>query len=218
MSLLDQMKVQAQQALELNNKTVTLSADVFAQRNAKLKEIFDYWHEFSELIKVIQPDFPHTISLPNIGEMTGLKVLDTFSDSRHTLLNNQNFSDEIDHVSLHFTYKSPKCHAFTRELGYAALVKDVLWRYGISHTADDIKNDQARTVGVTFNIPWQIRGSIIVTALPSSKILNFALRNVGKLGEIDLDVPFDQVDRTFLDQLSQLLLGQENRFWKLVKF
>ena len=218
MSLFEKMKAQAQQALELNNKTVKLSADAFAQRNAKLKEIFDYWHEFSELIKVIQPDFPHPISLSGIGEMTGLKVVDTFADYRHTLLNNQDFSNEIDNVSLYFFYKSPQCYAFTRELGYAARVKDVLWRYGILHTAEDVKNDQARIVEVAFNIPWEVRGSVVVTALPNSKILHFVLKNIEKLGEIELDMPFEQVDSVFLDELSKLLLGQENRFWKSVKF
>lgn len=218
MSLFDQMKIQAQQALESNKNAVKLSAEAFAQRNAKLKEIFDYWHEFSELIKVIQPDFTLPMSLPGIGEMTGLKVVDTFSDYRHTLLNSQNFSDEINNVSLHFFYKAPQVFKFNRELGYATLAKDVLWRYGIVHTADDIKNDQARIVEVAFNIPWEVRGSIMVTALPNSKVLNFVLKNIAKLGEIELEMPFDQVDSTFLDELSKLLLGQENSFWKLVKF
>jgi len=33
-----------------------------------------------------------------------------------------------------------------------------------------------------------------------------------------LEMPFDQVDATFLDELSKLLLGQDNFFWKLAKF
>ncbi len=53
MSLFKKMK--AQQTLKLNNKTVKLSADTFAQRNTKLKDTFDYWHEFSKLNKGIQP-------------------------------------------------------------------------------------------------------------------------------------------------------------------
>jgi hypothetical protein len=218
MSLFDQMKTQAQKALELKSSKEKLSSEEFAQRNSKLRQIFDYWHEFSELIKVIQPNFDHPVSLPGIGEMSGLKVSDTFSDYRHALLGNQNFTDEIDNVSLYFFYKSPKRFKFTKEIGYADLVKDVLWRYGFVHSAEDIKNDQARIVEVAFNIPWEVRGSVTVTSLPNSRELNFVLKNVAKLGDATLVVSYDHVDTVFLDELSKLLLGNENRFWKLVKF
>lgn len=218
MSLFDQMKTQAQKALELKSSSEKLSAEEFAQRNAKLRAIFDYWHEFSELIKVIQPDFTHPILLPGIGEMSGFKVVDTFSDYRHSLLGNQNFADEINNVSLYFFYKAPQQFEFTKEIGYADLVKDVLWRYGFVHSTEDIKNEQARIVEVAFNIPWEVRGSVIVTSLPNSKVLNFVLKNIAKLGDVELEVPYDQVDTAFLDELSKLLLGQENSFWKLVKF
>lgn len=218
MSLFDQMKTQAQKALELKSTKEKLSSEEFAQRNNKLRQIFDYWHEFSELIKVIQPNFDHPVSLPGIGEMSGLRVADTFSDYRHALLGNQNFTDEIDNVSLYFSYKSPKRFTFIKEIGYADLVKDVLWRYGIIHVAEDIKNEQARIVEVAFNIPWEVRGSVIVTSLPNSKVLNFALKNVAKLGDVTLEVTYNQVDTVFLDELSKLLLGDENSFWKLVKF
>jgi hypothetical protein len=64
MNLFDQLKVQAHEALEEKHHIVALSAEAILQRNNKLKEIFDYWHEFSELIKVIEPDYEHSISLP----------------------------------------------------------------------------------------------------------------------------------------------------------
>ena len=218
MSLFDQMKTQAQQALELKSTTTKLSSEELAQRNAKLKQIFDYWHEFSELIKVIQPEFMHPIALPAIGEMHGLKLVDTFADYRHTVSGSQNFTDEINNASLYFFYKAPKQFNFTKEIGYADLVKDVLWRYGLVHTAEDIKNEQARIVEVVFNIPWEVRGSVIVTSLPNAKKLNFVLKNVAKLGDVELEVPYEQVDTVFLDELSKLLLGQKSQFWKLIKF
>ncbi|MDP2154162.1 MAG: hypothetical protein Q8J66_10960 [Methylotenera sp.] len=95
MSLLGQMKLQAQQSLEEKNNQVKLSADSLALRNAKLKEVFDYWREFSELIRVIEPDFTHVISLPSIGELSGLKVSEPFAEYRYRLLSNETFSDEI---------------------------------------------------------------------------------------------------------------------------
>lgn len=218
MSLFDQMKVQAQQALELNKNTETLSAEAFALRNAKLKEIFNYWREFSRLIQAIQPEYSHAILLPGIGDMTGLKVVDPFSDYRHVLIGNQNFSDEISNVSFFFFYQSSKAFEFKKEIGVSSRVKDMLWRYGIVHTSDDIKNEQARVIEVGFNIPWQVRGSVDVTSLPNSNILSFELKNIARLGEVALKMPFDQVGTVFLDELSKLLLGQENNFWKLAKF
>ena len=218
MSLFDQMKAQAQKTLEEEKNVVKLSAEALNQRNAKLKEIFDYWREFSELIKVIQPDFNHVMSLPGIGEMTGLKVVEPFSDYRHTLLSNQTITNEINNVTLFFFYKAPNNFKFQRELGIAARVKDVLWRYGILHTAEDLKNEQNRTVEVEFTIPWEVKGSVLVTALPNSEILHFSLKNIAKLGEMEVEMPFDQVNSAFLDELSKLLLGQESGFWKLAKF
>ena len=218
MSLFDQMKAQAQKTLEEEKNIVKLSAEALNQRNVKLKEIFDYWREFSELIKVIQPDFNHVMSLPGIGEMTGLKVVEPFSDYRHTLLSNQTITNEINNVTLFFFYKAPNNFKFQRELGIAARVKDVLWRYGILHTAEDLKNEQNRTVEVAFTIPWEVKGSVLVTALPNSEILHFSLKNIAKLGEMEVEMPFDQVNSAFLDELSKLLLGQESGFWKLAKF
>jgi hypothetical protein len=218
MSLFDQMKAQAQKTLEAEKNIVKLSADALNQRNAKLKEIFDYWREFSELTKVIQPDFNHAMTLPGIGDMTGLKVVEPFSDYRHTLLSNQTITNEINNVTLFFFYKAPRNFKFQRELGIAARVKDVLWRYGILHTAEDLKNEQNRTVEVAFTIPWEVKGTVLVTALPNSEILHFSLKNIAKLGEMEVEMPFDQVNSVFLDELSKLLLGQESGFWKLAKF
>jgi hypothetical protein len=86
------------------------------------------------------------------------------------------------------------------------------------HTAEDVKNEQGRAVAVSFTIPWQVKGSVFVTPLPDSNVLHFSLKNIAKLGEMELEMPFDQVDATFLDEFSKLLLGQENSFWKLAKF
>jgi hypothetical protein len=218
MSLLGQMKLQAQQALEDKSNQFKLSADSLALRNAKLKEVFNYWREFSELIRVIEPDFTHAISLPSIGELSGLKVCEPFAEYRYTLLSNETFSDDISHVSLFYFYKAPQVFKLERELGIAQRIKDVLWRYGIVHTAEDVKNEHARVAAVSFTIPWQVKGSIFVTPLPDSDVLHFSLKNISKLGEMELEMPFDQVNAMFLDELSKLLLGQESSFWKLAKF
>ena len=218
MSFLDEMKLQAQKALEEKNNTVKLSAETLSRRNAKLKQIFDYWREFSELTRVIQPDFNHVISLPSVGDMTGFKVVEPFSDYRHTMLSNQTMTDEINHVSLFFFYKAPHVFQLQKELGIATRVKDVLWRYGIVHTTEDIKNEQNRIYEIAFTIPWAVKGSVMVMALPHSEMLHFTLKNIFKLGEMELDMPYEQVDSIFLDELSKLILGQENRFWKLAKF
>ncbi|PPC94578.1 MAG: hypothetical protein CTY33_03215 [Methylotenera sp.] len=218
MSLFEQMKLQAQKTLEEKNHTDALSLETLEQRNAKLKEVFDYWREFSDLIKVIQPDFVHPITLPGIGEMSGLKVVEPFSDYRHTLSNNQTFTNEIGNVSLFFFYKSPKFFQFQKELGIAARVKDVLWRYGIIHTAEDIKNEQKRIVEIAFVIPWSVKGSVNVTPVPNSRMLHFSIKNIAKLGEMEIEMAFEEIDSVFLDELSKLILGQENRFWKIAKF
>lgn len=86
------------------------------------------------------------------------------------------------------------------------------------HHAEDIRNAQARAVEVAFDIPWQVKGSVLVTPLPDSEVLHFSLKNIGKVGEAELEMPFHLVDSIFLDELSKLLLGQDNSFWKLVKF
>ncbi len=218
MSLFDQMKAQAQQVLELNEIKDAVSAEAFARRNAKLKEIYNYWREFSDLIKVIQPEYLHQLSLPGVGDMSGLKVVDPFSDYRHTQLGNQSFSDEIDNVSFLYSYKSTKSFVIKKEIGIATRVRDALWRYGIVHTSDDVKNSQARVVEVAFNIPWQVRASVLVTSLPHSNVLNFELKNISRLGDVSLQMSFDEVNSTFMDELSKLMLGQVNNFWKLVKF
>jgi len=215
MSLLDQMKAKAQDALEEQNQNAKLSEETLAERNAKLKEIFDYWNEFAALTKVIEPDFPYPLSLPRVGEMDNLKVSDLFADYRYGTTVNYGFTDEIDHASLYFSYKSPdeKVFEFEREVGLAKRVEDELWRYGIVHKTDNVKNDQERTVGVAFNVPWLVKASVTVTVIPNSRVLHFDLKNVAKLGDVELDLPFDRVTSEFLDQLSMLLLGQENRFW-----
>ena len=219
MSLFDDLKIQAQKALEEQTTTAVLSAEEMRERNAKLKEIYEYWREFVELIKVIQPDFPEVINLPSIGDMTGLKILSPYSDYRLKAQVNQSFSDEIEYATIFFFYRAPQLFSFKKEVGAIAnRVKDLLWRYGIVHTAEGIKNEQERIVEIDFSIPWQVKGAVTVTPLPKSKALHFSLKNIGKLGETELEMPFDQIDTIFLDELSKLLLGQTNDFWRLAKF
>ncbi len=217
MSLLDDMKVQAAKALEHQQTATKLSAQVIADRNAKMRAIFHYWREFADMAKVIKPMLPHAIAIPRIGNMESLKVVDLFVDYRHALLSNQNFSDEIEHASLIFYYKAPSAFHFEREIGLAALVKDELWRYGILHTANDVKNERERTASILFNVPYEIRASLHVTQQNNSKLLQFALKNIAKLGDIDLEVAYDKVSTEFLDALSKLLMGQENNFWVLAR-
>jgi len=217
MSLLDQMKLQAHAVLEEKSSSTHLAAEELAQRNAKLKEIFAYWQEFADLLKVIQPDFAYPVALPLVGEMTGLKVVEPFADYRYEELANQNFTDEIKYVRLYFFYKAPDVFNIQREVGLAARVEDELWRYGVVHTSEELKNEQQRTVEVAFSVPWEIKGSVTVTPMPHSKALQFSLKNVAKLGEMELELPFDKVNSELLDELSKLILGQATTFWKLVK-
>jgi len=218
MSLLDQMKVQAQQVLEEKTSSSQLAAETLAERNAKLKDIFLYWQELADLIKVIQPDFTFPITLPLVGEMTGLKVVEPFADYRYEELANQRFTDEIKYVRLYFFYKAPQVFNIQRELGLAARVQDELWRYGVVHNSEEIKNEQQRVYEVAFSVPWEVKGSVTVTPVPNSKSLHFSLKNIGKLGEVDLEMEFDNLGSEFLDELAKLIMGQQNRFWKLVSF
>ena len=143
MSLFDELKIQAQKALEDQTAIAVLSADEMAARNAKLKQIYDYWREFVELIKVIQPHFSEPVTLPGIGDMSGFKITSPFSDYRVKSQVNQAFSDEIDYVSMFFFYRAEQAFSFKKEVGaLAQRVKDLLWRYGMTHTAEDIKNAQ----------------------------------------------------------------------------
>ena len=218
MSLLEQMKIQAQKALETKTHAEVLSAETLASRNAKMKQIFDYWREFSQLIKTIEPTFEHSMMLPNVGEMSGLKIVEPFSDYRNNELNHQEFSDEINHVSFHFFYKAPRKFKFKRELGIADRVKEVLWRYSIVNAQEEIKNEQNRVIEIEFTIPWAVKGSAIFTPLPNKPVLHIVIKNFAKLGDFVFEMPFEQVDSNFLDELCKLLMGHENQFWKLAKF
>lgn len=211
------MKIQAQHVLEEKSSATHLAAEELAQRNAKLKEIFSYWQEFSDLVKVIQPDFPYPIAVPLVGEMTGLKVVEPFADYRYEELANQSFTDEIKYVRLFFFYKSANVFNIQREVGFAARVEDELWRYGVTHTSETLKNEQQRVVEVAFNVPWEIKGSVTVTPIINSRSLHVSLKNISKLGEIDFELPFEKVSSVLLDELSKYILGQADNFWKLVR-
>ncbi|MBC7785875.1 MAG: hypothetical protein H7Z18_00060 [Methylophilaceae bacterium] len=177
-----------------------------------MRAIFYYWREFADMAKVIKPMLPHAISIPRVGNMESLKVVNLFVDYRHTLLSNQNFSGEIEHASLIFYYKASNAFYFEREIGLAALVKDELWRYGILHTAIDVKNEREKTASVLFNVPYEIRASLHVTQQNKSKLLQFALKNIAKPHDIDLEVAYDRVSTEFVDELSKLLMRQDNNF------
>ena len=218
MSLFEDLKIQAQKMLEPQSSSASISAEEMADRNVKLKETYHYWREFAELIKVIKPDFSDPIHLATIGDMTDMKISNPYSDYRLKTQMNQNFYDEIDYVTMYFFYKAPQEFSFKKEVGaLTTRVKDLLWRHGIVHTARELKNKLERVVEVDFNIPWQVKGSVTVTPLAQSRILHFSLKNIGKLGEVEFEIPFEKINIIFLDELSKLMMGQDNRFWKLVK-
>ena len=163
MSLFDDLKIQAQKALEAQTSTDILSAEELSERNAVLKKIYDYWREFVDLVKVIQPDFPHAISLPSIGDMSGLKVLGPFSDCRHKSQITQSIIDEIDYVTLYFFYRAPQAFSFKKEVGaLVTRVKDLLWRYRdrTFYLPGDIKIYRYNAFFIVFNIFGSVHNAI----------------------------------------------------------
>lgn len=217
MSLLDQMKRQAQDALEAQSANEKLSAETIGHRNRVLRDAFDYWREFSNLTNVIQPEFPYPMYIPRVGEMKKLKLIELFADFRYKVIGHHNFSDEIDYATLYFFYKSDEVLTFQRDIEVASLVEDELWRYGITHTTESVKNALQRMVAVDFNVPCAIKGSVTLSAVDDKPEFKMSVKNAGKLGEMEVFIPFQRVNETLLDELSKLIMGQDDQFWKTVR-
>lgn len=217
MSLLDQMKRQAQDALDAQEANAKLSAETIGHRNRVLRDAFDYWREFSNLTNVIQPEFPYGFQIPRVGEMKQLKLMELFADFRYKVIGHHNFSDEIDYATLYFFYKSDQVLTFQRDIEVASLVEDSLWRYGITHTTEHVKNELHRLVAVDFKVPCVIKGSVTLSVVEEKPEFKLHVKNAAKLGEMELFIPFQRVNEALLDELSKLIMGQDEQFWKTVR-
>jgi len=215
MGLLDELKLQAEQAKQQREDAANTAESDTQLINGKLDKIFHYFRVLADQLRVIEPPTDLIFPIHGVGDMSNLKLGNFSSDYRRKKEGN-NFSDIIDYVTLTFSYRSSQKFVIERQEHWQIeRLREYLGRYGFLFELEERKNQRGVVESGLFTIPWEVRTFIRVRGDEARRDITFVTRNVERLGEQEFIFDAERVDEALLDEFTRFMLGQPNKFRSL---
>jgi hypothetical protein len=215
MGLLDELKLQAEQAKQQREDASNAAENDSQLINGKLHKIFHYFRELAEQLEVIQPPTDLAFPVHGVGDMANLRLKNFSADYRRRI-DGYTFTDLIDYVTLTFSYSSPQKFVVDRQESWQAeRLREYLGRHSILFELEERKNPRGLLENAQFTIPWEVRTYIRVKGDEARRQIIFAMRNVERLGEQEFIFSAERVDDALLDEFVRFMLGQPNRLRSL---
>ena len=211
MSLLDDLKRQAEQlqnSPDPQDEARRLEAVYQERLRPRMHAIFRYLMEFTEQLKVVDPEVRHTYSLPGIGEAADLKqagyVLNTDStDQTKTIRLRCQCS--ADHEGVYAIRPKAQADA-TREFLDAQTMRYAEW---------PIRDSTQQIIGINFQLRVQVNIDFIFQVDVEQGMIRMITTNFDRFGDERWLVNPERIDDAWLDKLGHYLLRKHQNLHKL---
>jgi serine/threonine-protein kinase len=195
-----------------------LKSQAMARRNAEAQAILDldarfragyqFLLEFCREINEATPVYAGKHDLLFYGPCPTMFFHEATVNARMNRLDDRGkLKDVLDHVILSYYLTSP-------ETGRAAITpvelpkfKELLAAHEMKHDVQEVKNDFKQVIRAKVDFEFKFICSLTARANYTEQSIDITCRNIGPLGRTRYVVPAAELDVSFFEELSKLMLG-----------
>lgn len=214
-SLLSRLKQQAQ---TVQSTGVLRDADAELRAlhlSASLGAAFHYLNDLIKQLNIIKPVVPKEFVFPGNIVFAGMSWVEGAADFR--MLPTATEDRLYETMTARFRLSAPGQIQVERDtLGVEPLRKQ-LHDANIAFQLEERKNKRSQVESGLFTMPCEIRAGFLIKADYETDSLVLRTRNIDRFGMMEFRLQAGDLTQTALDELAQLMLGQESRFLKLFR-
>lgn len=206
MSLLDDLKQQADLARETQRSSEVNRDQTLQASHARMKTALQYWVEFVKAVNVINPEVSRTYFVEGSTQFANLTQCDYDVNSRRLTVAH---IDYIDSIELRFRCVSDE--KVTIEKDSNALItrlQEHLWLHGLRFELREIRKEGAYLERGIFTLFADVTVRLTIAADLENAQINLTVRNLDRLGEYVYAYDYDEFGTELMEEIGKAILGK----------
>lgn len=208
MGLLEELKREAEVIRRAQAAEGALRGEYLGQVEAAMIRSHRYFQEILKQLDVIRPGNPISFTIPHVGGLDGLRLAETFIDTRKKRINEGEYHDYIRFL---VTWAGEPPLVIERDMpGAIQRVRDALWASNLRFSEDDVRGPDGSIVKTVFTVPRRIVTEVTLRANHDECTIDVVARNLLRVGPDDFRVPANDVREPILEEFVQALMGRKS--------
>lgn len=213
-SLLDQLRQQAENRLDQENRATAERTAANEAIDRGLKQLFFYLHDLVQHLNILKPQIPRTYPLVDQRVLGPLAWREGFADYR---TQSQAAGALVELVSFSYGLTGPGELIIERDGPVAERFRSMLFDYGLQFTSKEFRNVRRYVERAEFQVQSELSVSTRWRADFATGSIVLETRNLERLGSLSYTIRPQAVDQALFEEFGRLVLGQPNRFRELAK-
>ena len=214
-NLLDRLKHKAQ---SVQNSTIQRNADEELKAlhlSTSLGAAFHYLNDLIKQLNIIKPEVPKEFGFASNIIFSGMSWVEGAADFR--MLPTATEDRLYETMTVRFRLAAARQLQVERDALGVEPLRKMLHDANITFQLEERKNKRSQIENGLFTIPCEVRAGFLIKADYEANDLILRTRNIDRFGMMEFRLQAGDLTQTTLDELAQLMLGQESRFLKLFR-
>ncbi|MEW6512567.1 MAG: hypothetical protein AB1443_01050 [Pseudomonadota bacterium] len=211
-SLLDRLKQQAQTVQRTSVKRDADEELRAFQLSASLGAGFHYLNDLIKQLNIIKPAVPKEFVFAGSIGFSGMSWVEGAADFR--MLPTATEDRLYETMTVRFRLSGPRQLQVERDALGVEPLRKMLHDANISFQLEERKNRRSQVESGLFTIPCELKAGFLLKADYETNDLVLRTRNIDRFGMMEFRLQAGELTQATLDDLAQMMIGQESRFLK----
>ncbi|MFA6311220.1 MAG: hypothetical protein WCV99_02100 [Sterolibacterium sp.] len=214
-SLLANLKKQALLKQQTDTQINALQTEQMLRIHAALGMAYQYLNDLVQQLNILKPPYAKTYAFFGVADFDGM----TWQEGRADFRMQEGASDNryYNQVTLRYRLAADKKFSVVRENPALEKLHKALFDNGIVFTTEEVRNDRNQVEKATFTFPAEVKAGLLLAANYETGKLLLRTRNIERFGIMEYELLPESVNQDALDQVAQLILGENSRVNQLFK-
>jgi hypothetical protein len=210
MSLLDDLKNQAEVLRKRQQSGSALHDHYFREIHERLKAIYQHLNELANSLNTIRPEVIRYFYIEPSSVLEDLHQADySISAKRKSI----DYVDYFEEVLLRTRCVGTEKLRFDKDNdALVTRMREFLWSNSLKFDLREYRNERGYIQSGSFTVEPEVPVSISISGVPDRGHIVIVTRNLEKLGEVTYTYEIDEVDIPLIEELAKLLIGKPNQF------
>ncbi|MBC7780461.1 MAG: hypothetical protein H7125_10200 [Proteobacteria bacterium] len=215
MSLLDDLKTQAEVLRKRQQSGTALHDHYFREIHERLKMIYQHLHELVNSLNTIKPEVIRYYYIEPSSMLEDMRQGDYAISARRKSIDYVDYFEEV--------LLRTRCVGTTKlkfEKDSDALVtrmREFLWGNSLKFDLREYRSERGYIQSGAFTVEPEVPVAITIAGMPEKGHIVIVTKNLEKLGEVAYTFEIEEVDIPLIEELAKLLIGKPNQFRNMGK-
>jgi serine/threonine protein kinase len=208
--LLQRLKREASAKQALDGQRASLHIRQKRRISESLQTSYHYLREFCESLNILKPVRPCTYSILNVLRIESPPWQTGSADFRET--SDSTCGQLFDQVTVRLRLGQGEEISIERENPSHMIVRNSLFDNNITFKEAEVRNERHHTILTRFTITCDVKVEVRLVADYERGDIRFVQKNLQRFGSSEFRFMPEMLTQEALEELANLLLGQESRF------